>query len=190
MGPHTVLPIAISCPEVFSWISSMVWNLLPFKGDFSFRKSQKSQGAKSDYREAESLGWFDVLPKNCRRHDTWADVLSWCSCQSPVAHSCSLLEHFHRAMLRLNAKSDADLLLYSLSDFECDNHTVHMLTQWHLLPPLASTMKSSLFTHAHSSPLSLDAMLHRNHSLYINNGWAFPGQTLYTSHFKPNGFKI
>ena len=33
--------ITISCPVLFSWISSMVWNLFPFKGDFSFGKSQK-----------------------------------------------------------------------------------------------------------------------------------------------------
>ena len=44
LGPHTVLPITISCPIIFSWISWMVWNLFPFKGDFSFGKSQKSQG--------------------------------------------------------------------------------------------------------------------------------------------------
>ena len=57
-------------------------------------------------------------------------------------------------MLKLNAKFDADLLLYLLGHFECDNHTVHMLTQQRLLPPLTSTVKS-LFTHAHSSPLFL-----------------------------------
>ena len=28
------------------------------------------------------------------------------------------------------------LFLFSLSHFECDSHTVHMLTQWHLPPPL------------------------------------------------------
>ena len=46
--------------------------------------------------------------------------------------------------------------------------------------PLTSTVKSSLFTHTHSSPLSLAARLHRcctNHSCYINNGWTFSGQT-------------
>ena len=43
----TVLPVTVSCPVIFSWISFMVWNLFPFKGDFSFGKSQKSQGAKS-----------------------------------------------------------------------------------------------------------------------------------------------
>ena len=40
---HTVLLIAISCPDVFSWISSMVWNLSPFKGDL-FREKPKVTG--------------------------------------------------------------------------------------------------------------------------------------------------
>ena len=48
--------------------------------------------------------------------------------------------------------------------------------------PLTSTGKSSLFIHAHSSPLSLAASLHpcqANHSHYINNGWTFSRQTSY-----------
>ena len=83
-------------------------------------------------------------------------------------------------MFKRNAKFDADFLLYSLSHFECDGHTAHMLTQWCLLSPLTSTVKSSLFTHVHSSPLSLAARLHgchRNHC-YINNGWTFSKQTV------------
>ena len=85
-------------------------------------------------------------------------------------------------MLKLNAKFDTDSLLCSLSHFECDGHTVHMLTQWCLPPPLTSTVKSSLFTHAHSSPLSLAARLrwcHANHSRYINNGWTLSRWTSY-----------
>ena len=38
-----------------------------------------------------------------------------------------------------------------------NGHTVHMLTQWCLLPPLTSTVKSLLFMHVHSSPHSLAA---------------------------------
>ena len=97
----------------------------------------------------------------------------------------SLLNHpnsFRGGMFKLNAKFDTDSLLYLLSRFECDDHTVHMLTQQHLPPPLTSTVKS-LFTHTHSSPFLLAARLHRccaNHSYYINNGWAFSGQTLYS----------
>ena len=45
-------------------------------------------------------------------------------------------------------------MLYLLGHFECDGHTVHMLTARHLPPPLTSTVMS-LFMHAHSSPLSL-----------------------------------
>ena len=51
--------------------------------------------------------------------------------------------------------------------------------------PLTSTVKLSLFTHVHSSPLSLAGRLHwccTNCSHYFNNGWTFPGQTLYI-HF-------
>uniref|UniRef100_K9IY15 Uncharacterized protein n=1 Tax=Desmodus rotundus TaxID=9430 RepID=K9IY15_DESRO len=51
----------------------------------------------------------------------------------------------------------------------------HMLTQQHLPPRLTSTVKSSLFTHAHSSPLSLAARLHQccvNHC--VNNGGLLP----------------
>ena len=49
------------------------------------------------------------------RRDAWMDILSWWSCQSPVAHSCCLLNHlnsFWGGMFKLNTKSDADLLLY------------------------------------------------------------------------------
>ena len=60
----------------------------------------------------------------------------------------------------LNTKFDADSLLYSLSHFECDSHKVHMLTQLCLPPPLTSTVKASLFTQVHSSPLSLASRLH------------------------------
>ena len=41
------------------------------------------------------------------------------------------------------------IALLALIHFECDGHTVHMLTQSRLLP-LTSTVKSSLFTHVHS----------------------------------------
>ena len=93
------------------------------------------------------------------------------------------LNSFHRGMFKLNAKLDADLLLYLLSHFECDGHTVHTLTQCRLPPPLTSTVKSSLFTHEHSSPLSLAAGLHRcrtHRSRYIHSGWTFGIQTSYT----------
>ena len=78
----------------------------------------------------------------------------WVHCVE-VTHNCSLLNHpntFCGGMFKLNLKCDADSLLYSLSYFECNGHTVHLLTQQCLLPLLMSTVKSSLFMHAHSSP--------------------------------------
>ena len=121
-------------------------------------------------------GWShlgDFAKKLCRRHVVWAGALSWWSCQSPVAHSCGLLNHlssFHGGMFKLNAKFDPDLLLCSLSHFECAGYTAYMLTQWCLPPPLTSTVKPSLLIHSHSSPLSLEIRLHwcqANHSCYV-----------------------
>ena len=73
--------------------------------------------------------------KLCTRRSACVGALSWWSCQSPIAHRCGLLNHLNRfwgGMFKLNAKFDADLLLYLLSHFECDSHTIHMLTQWHV----------------------------------------------------------
>ena len=144
----------------------MVWNLFPFKDYFGCRVSNLGLSG------AESPGWFYVSPKHWTRCDAWAGTLLWWSCQSPVAHSCGLLNHpnsFHGRMCKLNAKFDADSLLHSLSHFECDDHTVHTLTQQHLRPPLTSTMKSSLFMYVHSSPLhgcQVTSMLHKLFLLY------------------------
>ena len=97
-------------------------------------------------------------------------------------------------MFKLNAKPDADSFPDLLSHFECNGCTVHMLTQQHLPPPLTSTVKSSLFTHDHSSPLSLAARLHRcctNHYCFINNSWTFFRRDLllHTSAF-PKGSTV
>ena len=116
------------------------------------------------------------------RRDAWAGALLWWSCQSHLDHRCSLVNYlniFWGWMMKLNAIFDADSLLYFLSHFECDSHTVHMLT----ISPTNSTVKLSLFTHVHSSPLSLGARLywcHTKNSHYIKNGWTFSGQTSYS----------
>ena len=52
--------------------------------------------------------------KLCTRSDAWAGALLCWSCQSPVAHSCGLLNHpnsLDGRMMKLNAKFNADLLL-------------------------------------------------------------------------------
>ena len=150
--------------------------------DGDWENCVRSQGM---YFEGAWVTWaIWCFAKNlCMRCDAWVGALSWWSCQSPVAHSYDLLDHpnsFHGGMFKFNTKLDADLLLYLLSHFEWDGHTVHMLTRQRLPPPMTSTVKLSLFTHVHSSPLSLAARSYRcrrNHSRYINNGWTFSGQT-------------
>ena len=144
LGPHTSLPIFISCPTVFSWISLMVWNLFPFKGGFSLRKSRSHRAPNLGYKGAESPEWFWYFVKNlCPRCDAWTGTLSWWSCQSPVAHKCGLLNHpnsFCGGMFKFNTKSGADSLMYLLSHFECETtqytcslngvYCPHWLVQW------------------------------------------------------------
>ena len=71
--------------------------------------------------------------------------------------------------------------------------TVHMLTQWHLPSPLTSTVKLTLFTHAHYSPLSLAARLHwclSNCSHYTNNSWTLSRQTSYNFASQAKGLRL
>ena len=106
-----------------------------------------------------------------------------CPWLRPLSHPSS----FHRGMFKLNAKCDADLLLYLLSHFECAGHTVHLLTQ-HLLPPVTSTVKSSLFMHVHSSPLSLAVRLHWGCATFLviwTTARPFLDRPSYINSFKP-----
>ena len=94
-------------------------------------------------------------------------TLLWWTYQSPAAHSCSLLNHpnsFCREMFKPSAKFDADVLLYCFSNCERKGPTLHKLTQWCLIPPLTSTVKSSSFPHTHSSPLPLASRFHQCHT--------------------------
>ena len=114
----------------------MVWNLFPFKDDFSFGKSQTSQGAKSGLYGCWVTWVIWCFTK--KLHETWG--MSGCAVMKlliPVAYSCGLLNHLNnvcRGRVKLKVKFDPDSLLYLLSHFECDGHTVHTLTQWHLPP--------------------------------------------------------
>ena len=183
LGPHTVLPIVTSCPIVFFWILSTVWNLFPFKDDFSFEKSQKSQGTKSGLQGASATWVIGCFTKKlCLRCDAWVGALLWWSCQSPIAHIYGLSNHpnsfhrsgnsFHRGRFKLLTKFDADLLLYSLSDFECDSYTVHMLIQQHQPYPSSSlTNYSEVVIHACAFQSNLlgcqvTSMSHKLLSLY------------------------
>ena len=173
-------PAAQSCfPESWSEISSLSKVILVLG------KARSHRAPNLVCRKGDWVTWviWCFAENLCTRQVAWVETLSWWSCQSPVAHSCGLLNHlnsFCGGMFKHKAIFDADSLLYSLSHFECEGHTVHMLTQWHLPPPRTSTVKSSLFMHTHPSPLSLATRLHwccANPSGYINSGWTFSRQT-------------
>ena len=137
LGPHTVLPVAISCPIIFPWISSTVSNPSLSKVILVWGKSRSHRSQDLGCRGLSHLGDLMFHQNLCMRCDTWIGMLSWWNCQSPVAHSCGLLNHpssFCGRMFKLHTKFDADSLLYLLSHFECDDHTVHTLTQWRLYP--------------------------------------------------------
>ena len=92
LGPHTVLPISISYPIILSWISWTVWNPFPFKADFSFGKSQKSQGTKSGLLGRLShLGDLMFPPKN----HAWDVMHKWVRCCDEAAsHQLPIAEAF------------------------------------------------------------------------------------------------
>ena len=128
---------------MFSYISSTFWNLFPFKGDFSFGKSQMSQGTKSGFRGAESPGWFDVSQKNCTRCDVWVDALLWWSCQSLVAHSCGILNYsvvsmeeyssFTQNLMHICCSTCSVILNAMATQYTCSFSGIyhpHWLVQW------------------------------------------------------------
>ena len=121
LGTSHVLLIQISCHAVFSWISSMVWNLFPFKGDFSFGKSQKSQVPNLGYGETESPGWFDVLPKNCTRPDAWAGTLLHC-CDEDASHQFPIAVAFWNIWI-ISGK-ECSSLMQNLMQVHCSTQSI------------------------------------------------------------------
>ena len=82
LGPHTVLPIALSYPIVFSWISSIVWNPFHFKSDFSFGKAGTHRAPNLGVGRPESPGCLDVSPKTSAQ-----DVMhEWACCDEAASH--------------------------------------------------------------------------------------------------------
>ena len=175
-----MLPITISCPIVFSWISSMVW-----KSSFLrwFELLEKPEVTVNQIWVIGGLshGVIRCFAKNlCKRcGDTWEAMLSWWSCQSPVDHSCGLLNNpncFHRGMFKVNTKFECRFIALLAQSFWIGwSHSTHSHSTVSTAP-LTTTVKSSLFTHVHSSPLALAARLHQCHtncSCHINNSWTF-----------------
>ena len=143
-GPHTILPITISFPIIFSWISLMVWTLFPFKGDCSFGKSQKFQGAKSGCRGAESPGWFVVLPKTyawdvkheqvpcndeAANHQLPIATAFWVIWIVSVEECSSLMQN----LMQICCGTHSVILNVTATQYTCSLNTIscpHWLVQW------------------------------------------------------------
>ena len=91
-------------------------------------------------------GWFDVLPKNSAQgvmHE-WA-----CFHDKAANHHLPIAMAFW--IIWIISPEECSSLMQNLLQihcsarycFNCHSHTVHMLTQWHLWPPLTSAVKSS-----------------------------------------------
>ena len=126
-----------------------------------FWKSQKSQGTKAGSSGGLShLGNLMFCQKLCMRPDAWVGVLLWWSCQSPFAHSCSLLN------LQIVSAEEYSSLMQNLMRVRYSTHPVilnvtatqyicSLIGVYGPRPLLTSTVKSPLFTHACSCPFSL-----------------------------------
>ena len=136
----------------------------------------------------ESPGWFDVSSKNFAQDG----MHEWAHCHDEAAnHQLPITVSFW--IIQIVSMKECSNLMQNLMQIHCSTcqsfwmwgpHSTHAHSVVSM-PPLTSTVKSSLFTHVHSSPLSSAARLQgccANHSHYINNGWTFYRQTSYVSY--------
>ena len=133
MGPHTVLLIAISWPIVFSWISSMVWNLFPFKGEFSSGKWEVTVCEIWAVRGLSHLGdgmfCQNTLHEQVCCHDEAANH------RLPVAAALWIIQ--------IVSEEECSSLMQNMMQIRCSTQSFwmpwpHMLNQWCLPPSLTS----------------------------------------------------
>ena len=193
LGPHTVLSLFKTLCNVFCWncyqLSHCIFlNLINGLKSFSFQRWFKKLEVTGHQilalGAAESPGWFDVstkystgdrMHKRAHCHDTAANH------QLPTAAAFWIIPI---------VSTECSSVMWNLMQICCSTCSVIlnvMTTQYicslnGIYHALTSTVKSSLLTHVHSSPLSSMARLPQcftNWSCYINNSWTFSRQTLY-----------
>ena len=119
LGPHTVLPIAINCPIVFSWISLKIWISSLSKVILVLRKARSHRTPNLGYREAESPGLFDVLQKNSAQHMMQEQVHC---CDEAANHHLPIASAFWIIWI-VYAEECSSLMQYLLQ-IRCSTHSV------------------------------------------------------------------
>ena len=155
----------------------MVWNLFFSKVILILGKARSHKTPNLGCKRAESPGWFDISPKSR------SDACEWVHfCGEATNYQLPIGTAFR--IIQIVSMEECSSLMQNLIQIHCCTHSVILnvtATQYtcsfseiYHPPPVTSTVKSSLFTHAHSSPLSLAARLHHsyvNNSRFINNCW-------------------
>ena len=109
-----------------------VWNLFPFKGDFSFGKSQSHRAPNLGCRGAESPGWFDVLPK----HSAWDVMHEQAHCHDEAAnHQLPVAAGFW--IIPIDSLEEFSSLMQNLMQIPCS-------TCWVILNEMATQYTCSL----------------------------------------------
>ena len=169
----------------------MVWNLFPFKGDFSFGKSQKSQGAKSGLSH---LGDLMFCQKTAR------DVMHEQACCRDEAASHQLPIVAASWIIQIVSVKECSSLTQNLMQMHCSTHSVllnvmatqytrspnsvyrpHRLVQWS-----HHCSHTCIPVHTPWLPGYTDVLFTQTVLVNINNGWTFSGQTLYTRYIYGN----
>ena len=127
--------------------------------------------------------WY-FTKKLWTRCDVWAGTLFWWSYQSPVAHSCDLLNHLNsRGMFKFNAKFDTDSIALLTQSFwmwwlhsTCAHSKASTTPYW--LVQLSHTIHECTFRSTLLGCRQVTLMSCKPFR-YINNGWTFPGQITY-----------
>ena len=140
----------------------MIWNLFPFKGDFTFGKSQTGH-------QIWAVGRLSHLGDLLFHKKTALDVMhEWAHCHDEAAkHQLPTAAAFW--IIQIVFSEECSSFTQNLMQIRCSPqsvwmpqpHSTHAHSTGWLLPPLTSIVKSSLLKHVHSSPLSLAARLHR-----------------------------
>ena len=119
LGPHIVPPITISCPVIFSWMSSTVWNLFPFKGDFSWEKSKVAGHQIWAVGELSHLGDLMFCQKNFAQ-----DVMhEWVHYRDEAAnHQLPIAAGFW--IIQIVSMEKCSSLMQNLTQIHCPTHSV------------------------------------------------------------------